>query len=128
MNIAVTIKTKAEQLKLCFYPDKGLTGRILLFIFTGFTVLWTFVVECLFAWLIRMFQIVGVETKKFIHDEKLPSGVRCIFMLVCSPIMYLTYVVLPFFYMIYWMIDFCFNCLAYITSLGKSGWKEITFE
>ena len=128
MDVAATIKSKAEQLKSCFYPDRKLAGRITIFIITGFTVLWTFMVECLFAWLIRMFQIVGVEAKLFIKDEAIPSGVRCIFMLICSPIIYLIYIVLPFFYMIFWMIDFAYNCLAYITSLGESGWEEISFE
>ena len=128
MNVLSTLRGISWQLQSCFYKDRKLAARIIIFLFTGMVALWLFICECVLLWVIRLLQIVGEECKLFIKNERFSSSVRCVFMLICAPIMYMTFVALPFMYMPLWANNFFFNCFAYITSLGKSGWKEPVFE
>ena len=124
MIISLTLRDSVEHLKMCFYADKLLAVRIILFIITGFWALWMFVAECIFLFLIRLLQVVGDETREYIKNSELPASVRCVVMLIVSPIIYVKFVALPFLYMPFWVVRFFYNCVAFATSLGKSGWKE----
>ena len=131
MNTKETLKKIANQLTMCFYNgenDKLLGARIVIFLFTGLAVLWFFIVECIFIFLIAMFQSIGEEYENFIKDEERSALVRVAFMCLGFPLHMINFVCPAFMIMVVWIMDFIFNCFAFITSLGKSGWKTIIYR
>ncbi|MBR2480536.1 MAG: hypothetical protein IKM01_04795 [Clostridia bacterium] len=130
MNTKETLKKIANQLTMCFYNgenDKLLGVRILIFLFTGLAVLWFFIAECLYIFLMAMVQSVGAEYEKFIKDEERSALVRVAFMCLGYPLYMINFIYPAFMIIGVWLIDFIFNCFAFITSLGKSGWKTIIY-
>lgn len=155
MNVAEQLKRSTKQFTKCFFKDRLLVLRIILFIvFTTSLVwwllvratnseydltvltylfmvfalaspLWYYLVECVLLFMIRMLQAAGDFLENIIHDEKLPGSVRVAMILVCYPIIALRYVTLPMLNIPFWVVHFFFNVFSFVTSLGKSGWSDI---
>ncbi|MDE6597475.1 MAG: hypothetical protein K2K60_02420 [Clostridia bacterium] len=129
MDFKKELQTISLQLKNCFYSEDNFIGlRTVIFIVTGLSALWFYIADTVFLFFIRLFQTTGDELDKFVRDENKPTLLRCVMLVTVLPITYLRYIVVPFLYLPYWLTKFLFNCFAYITSLGKSGWGEIQYN
>ena len=128
MNVSEQLRRSTKQFARCFYCDKLLAVRIILFILFGLTPLWFYILECIQLWYIRMFQVIGDDAEAYIHNSKLPAAVRCMMIFVCLPLLYVTHVSLPMLNMPFWATHFVFNIFAFPVSLGKSGWTGIVTE
>ncbi len=122
------IAAYANQLKNCFYKDRMLALRILVFIFTGMCVIWLFLGLALFLFLITLMQVPAEGLNAFIKDENISPAVRITRILVAYPVAALVYIVSPFLQIILWLMQFFYNCFAYITSLGESGWVTLKLK
>ncbi|MGN0768306.1 MAG: hypothetical protein ACI4M8_03010 [Christensenellales bacterium] len=122
MNVAEQLKKNAMQFSNCFYYDKMLGLRIFLFIVTAFAPMVFFVVESIFLWAIRLLQVSGEELIKYLKDATMANSVKCLLTILCSPVIYLRFVLLSFIYIPYWLFRFLANCFDFCVSLGKSGW------
>ena len=133
MNLKETIKDRTEQLKMCFFNDKCLPARIAIFICTGLCVLWLYVVDIIWMALVEGFALatlrsVGGEYNRIIKNENRASSFRVAYMVMGYPIFMTANVMPAFCNMFIAAIDILFNCFAFITSLGKSQWKEIVYN
>ncbi len=127
MNVKNQLILNTQQFVKCFFADdKFFAVRLIVFIVTGLSAFWFYLLDAVFLFLIRLIQIPGEELDCFIKDDSKPSLVRSVMLIVLSPVAYLRYLILPFLYMIYWACNFLFNCFAYINSLGESGWSGIS--
>ena len=117
-----------NSLKACFYKDKSLIWRIIIFIFTWMCVLWAFMAQAVLLFILTFMQIPSEGIYSLAKDEKLNPLIRVVLLTIAYPIVFMCLVVLPFFQMFLWIMQFLFNCFAYLTSLGKSGWSKFTYK
>lgn len=75
-----------------------------------------------------MMQVPAEGITTFMKDENTNAGVRITVLIISSPILLLCYVAIPFFLIWMWVMQFVFNCFAYASSLGKSGWSTYIFK
>ncbi len=133
MNFKETIKNKTEQFKMCFFNDKCLPARIVIFICTGLCALWFYLADIIWmalaeGFVLALFRSVGGEYNAVIKNENRAPSFRVVYMVMGYPIFMIANVVPAFLNMVTAVADILFNSLAFITSLGKSQWKEIVYK
>lgn len=123
----------AEQLKLCSiqlqdcFKNKKLPLCLVVFIFTGMLVLWIYICQAIMLFFTRLLQIPAEGLDYFIKNKDNHFIVRTAMLLVAYPVALVGYVCVPFFYIVVWLLQFSFNCSAFITSLGKAKWENLMF-
>lgn len=128
LDIKAQLLEYTEQLKACFYEDKNLVWRIVINIFTGLSALWCYLVVALCLFFVSMMQVPGEGINTFMKDETINAGVRITVLIISFPVLFLCFVTIPFFLICMWVMQFMFNCFAYVASLGKSGWSTYKFK
>ena len=133
MNFKETIKNRTEQFKMCFFNDKCLPARIVIFICTGLCALWFYLVDIIWmalaeGFVLALLRSVGGEYNGIIKNENRAPSFRAAYMVMGYPIFMIANVVPAFLNMVTAVADILFNSFAFITSLGKSQWKEIVYK
>ncbi len=122
------LKDYVKQLKNCFNNDDLLGLRIFIFIITGMCVLWCFIGLAIILFMLTFVQVPAEGLNSFIKNESVSPAVRVTRMILASPVAGVLFVISPFFQATLWLMQFFFNCFAFLTSFGKSSWTTLNLK
>jgi hypothetical protein len=125
MDVGKQLKATVDNFVLMF---KNPANAILFFTvgFLAWAVLGFFITIAIFLFSIRILQVPTDEVENVAKSEH-HFVIKCVLLLNATVLLMFKYTLLPILYMVFWAINFFYNCFVFVVTLGESKWTDIIY-